>query len=732
MNRILTTLLVSCVVCFSAHAATYKPMRVGPVSAYGALGTNGAKIVSQKGGQQVMLRGMSLFWSDAIGSPYYNENVIAWAAKTLSMDVFRFAMGIQYYDSDGGTSNAIVTGNSYMGNPSGKEAQLDKMVKAAIENDIYIIIDWHSHRAQTEQAKAKDFFGRMAAKYKDVPNIIWEVYNEPMVDMGTIANYANDVIGAIRNNGSNNLAIVGTPNWSQMGSCSGVNSANVAYVLHFYAGTHPLSQFKGNIENCLNGGKAVFISEWGTTSADGNGSVNTGEAGNWTDYMDQKRIPNCNWSLRHQTVDGETENSALFSGNTVLNTQEALTKATYSTSGNFVKSYLTKHKSVWEDTVTAGARSGSCAFKHQTVSELESSVSGVAASSCTYTSSDESVAVIENGEIKIKGAGVAIMEGNDKTKTVVTVTPTPGQTITQSAVTCRINGTGCKNYTGKSKMEVKLNDNVTAQGGTVTYASDNPDVVSVEKANCSSSECYKDKGKQVWIATFKNPGTANIHMTAPAVTGYRALDTTFVFSYLKNAQTLNTKFFKDQTVAAGSTTQVFTVTAHSVPVTYTIWPAEYGEQNGENFVAGNTDATVYIHADAPESDTYEAYSGDIKIVIGAGNEDIYNQGVQQYQISIGAITPVEEPGEAIIASRTLENVGIGAYMQGSKLMLDVKHSGFVTVQVRNMNGRNVVKSFVQYMSAGMNALELGDVSRGAYIVNVKQSSIVKTIPWSNK
>lgn len=732
MNRILTTLLVSCVVCFSAHAATYKPMRVGPVSAYGALGTSGAKIVSQKGGQQVMLRGMSLFWSDAIGSPYYNESVIAWAAKTLGMDVFRFAMGIQYYDSDGGTSNAIVTSNSYMGNPSGKEAQLDKMVKAAIENDIYIIIDWHSHRAQTEQAKAKDFFGRMAAKYKDVPNIIWEVYNEPMVDMGTIANYANDVIGAIRNNGSNNLAIVGTPNWSQMGSCSGVNSANVAYVLHFYAGSHSLGQFKGNIENCLNGGKAVFISEWGTTSADGNGSVNTGEAGNWTDYMDQKRIPNCNWSLRHQTVDGETENSALFSGSTVLNTQEALSKANYSTSGNFVKNYLTKHKGVWEDTVTAGARSGSCAFKHQTVSELEPSVSGAAVASCTYTSSDESVAVIENGVITIKGAGVAIMEGNDKTKTVVTVTPTPQQTITQSAVTCRINGTGCKNYTGNSKMEVKLNDNVTAEGGAVTYTSDNPDVVSVAKQNCTSSECYKDKGKQVWIATFKNPGTANVRMTAPAVAGFRALDTTFVFSYLKNLQTLNTKYFKDQTVAAGSTTQVFTVTAHNVPVTYTIWPAGYGEQNGENFVAGNTDATLLIHAEAPESDTYEAYVGDIAIVIGAGNDEIFNQGVQQYMASIGGDIPVEEPKEKIIAAKTLENVGIGAYMQGTKLMLDVKHSGFVTVQVRNMNGRNVVKSAVQYMSAGMNSLELGDVSRGAYIVNVKQSSIVKTIPWSNK
>ena len=341
--------MLSCAVTFAFAAVDAKPLRLGPVSVYGKLGVKSGKIVSQASGKQVMLRGMSLFWSDATGSQYYNPTVISWAAEKLGIDVFRFAMGIKCYNSNGGdcqanSDDAIITANSYLGNKTGKESQLDNMVKAAIENDIYIIVDWHSHRAENEKNDAKDFFGRMAAKYKDVPNIIWEVYNEPVgTGADQIASYANTVISAIRNSGSENLALVGTPNWSQMGSgsCGKVNLKNVGYVFHFYAASHPLSQFKSNIESCSG---PVFITEWGTTEASGAGSVSSGNTNEWTSYMDSKNIPNCNWSLRHETVGGKNEASAMFSGSTVLNSKSALDAASYTTSGSLVKAYLTKHK----------------------------------------------------------------------------------------------------------------------------------------------------------------------------------------------------------------------------------------------------------------------------------------------------------------------------------------------------------------------------------------------------
>lgn len=718
MKKLLTTLLLSCAVTFAAEVYDgAKPLRVGPVSVYGTLGTSGNKIVSQASGAQVMLRGMSLFWGDATGMSYYNPNVIRWAAEKLGIDVFRYAMPADCYNSDGGacaagSENAVA--NSYKVNPTGQEATLDDMVKAAIENDIYIIVDWHSHRAESEQALAKGFFGRMAAKYANVPNIIWEVYNEPVgTGAGTIASYANDVIGAIRDNGSKNLALVGTPNWSQMGngSCGGVSKPDVGYVFHFYAATHSLDSFKKNIESCMNGGNAVFITEWGTTEASGKGSISQSNTNQWTAYMDQMNIPNCNWSLRHSTVGGESEASALFDGSTVLNSWSALENAKFSTSGTIVSAYLkaNSRNGKWEDMITAGARTGACAFAHAVSSDLETSIEGKASASCTYTSSDESVATIEAGSIKIHGAGVAVMTGNDGTKTVVTISRVPNQTFTQGNVLCRLNGTGCMNYSGNSKMEQKMNEDVTIEGSPITYTSDNPDVVSIEKATCTTTNCYNFKNKQVWIATFKTPGVAHIHATAAAVTGYRALDTTLVFTYAKNVNNLNTAFFKDQVVAPGSVTKVFTVEAHKIPVTYTFEPEGYATQDGEMLVAGAQDATIKIYATAPEGETYEAVNTSITVTIGNGDPSML----------VG------------IAPKTLANAAPEARMQGNKVAMDVKHSGFVNVKVVDMAGR-VVKEVVKYMAAGSNVLDLGVVAHGSYFVKVKQSSMVKTIPWSNK
>ena len=92
MKKLLSIAMLSCAVTFASAAVDAKPLRLGPVSVYGTLGVKSGKIVSQASGKQVMLRGMSLFWSDATGSQYYNPTVISWAAEKLGIDVFRFAM----------------------------------------------------------------------------------------------------------------------------------------------------------------------------------------------------------------------------------------------------------------------------------------------------------------------------------------------------------------------------------------------------------------------------------------------------------------------------------------------------------------------------------------------------------------------------------------------------------------------------------------------------------------
>ena len=737
MKKFLSIAMLACAVSFAEAAVDAKPLRLGPVSVYGALGTSGKKIVSQKTGQQVMLRGMSLFWSDATGTPYYNSEVIGWAADRLGIDVFRFAMGIDCYNSDGGgctkddtKSGAIASNVAYKYNPTGKEAQLDNMVKAAIENDIYIIVDWHSHRAENEQSLATDFFSRMSAKYKDVPNIIWEVYNEPVnTSSGTIASYANTVISAIRKN-SPNLALVGTPSWSQMGSgsCGTVNQSNVGYVFHFYAATHSLNSFKGNIENC-NG--AVFITEWGTTEASGAGSVSSGSTNEWTAYMDEKQIPNCNWSLRHETVGDKNEASAMFAGSKVLNSKAALDAASYSTSGSLVKSYLTKHKNDrnWAELLVAGKNTGSCAFKAVTASELDGSVTGKVSSSCTYTSSDPTVATVEAGTVKINGAGYAVMTGNDNSQSVVMVTAVPSQTFGQTDVVCRLGGGGsCSNYSGQAastKLEYLMKvSRKTVEGAEITYESDNPDVVSVAKATCSSNECYGDnKNQQVWIATFKSLGSAKIHATAKAIAGFRAIDTTFTFSLKKAEQGLDPKYFGNKTVEKNSMTQVFSLKARGGAIpSYTILPEGYAEQQGDKLVAGDKDATIIIKGEVSETEQYEGFVGYITVTIGAGSAETEAQAKKAFGLD----------GTDYIVPQTRKNLATNAYMRGNQLVVDVKRSGFVNIQVLDVAGRNIARNASRFMSAGTNTVDFSDMAKGLYIVTVKSSSAMKTIRWGNK
>ena len=528
LTKLLTGILAGAAISAFADASTAIPRKVGPVSYYGALHTSGNKIIGAKNNQQAMLRGVSLFWSDATGASYYNPNVISWVVDNFKIDVFRFAMGIEYYDSNGGTKNAVDGG--YKTNPEGQLSMIDKMVQTAIENDVYIIIDWHSHRAHQETTIAKDFFQKVSLKYKDVPNVIYEIYNEPVSGSGgnwdAIKNYANQVVPGIRAN-TQNLVIVGTPNWSQhpeQGAQSPIASTNIAYVLHFYASSHSKGSYGGHVTSALNAGYPVFISEWGTTNADGDGEPNASATNEWTQFMDQNNIPNCNWSLRQQTsdVDQKSEKSAIFAGDKSLITAAALDAATLTSSGSIIKSYLTKNARSWADSVTKG-KSGSCSFKPVTAKQTEGKISGKLVAGCTYTSSNEKIASVSGSDIVINDYGYVIMTGNDGSQSVVTITQVAGQTIANlEDLTCNFSGT-CKSasktgrtidFDGDGTNDYLLTmEDKTNEGSAFKLSSLDPSVVTVSKTTCTNSGCsntQKNKPQQSRVSVL-----CRIHSKSP-------------------------------------------------------------------------------------------------------------------------------------------------------------------------------------------------------------------------
>jgi endoglucanase len=108
------------------------------------------------------------------------------------------------------------------------------------------------------------------------------------------------MIRTIRAAGSQNLIIVGTPNWSQDVDLAAndriMSDANVAYTLHFYANTHKQA-LRDKAKTALDRGIALFVTEWGTCSADGNGSINEGETRTWLSFLSGQSISWANWAL---------------------------------------------------------------------------------------------------------------------------------------------------------------------------------------------------------------------------------------------------------------------------------------------------------------------------------------------------------------------------------------------------------------------------------------------------
>ncbi len=721
--------LLACGVSQSlASAATAVPMRVGPVQNYGALGTSSGKVISQKTQKEVMLRGVSLFWSDAFGVQYYNGEVVAWAAENLGVDVIRFAMGITSYKESTGSGDLIDERYSYKGSPDSYLATIDMMVEAAIKNDIYLIIDWHSHRAhQSDEKKlAIDFFTKIAKKYKDVPNVIFEIYNEPVTnDWSTIKSYANSVVPGIRES-SKNLILVGTPFYSQLGSHGGVSGDNIAYVFHFYAATHSKGSFGSKITGSKGSGDAVFISEWGTTDASGDGTPNESATKEWFDFMETNRISNCNWSFRNFTspIDNKSEQSAMFEGDKYLNTKEALSKATYTASGKLVRDYLVSHKGSWADSLVAGKNSGSCAFKSYKASEIDGSASGAFKSGCTYTSSNEKV-VSNSGEIK--GAGYVIMTGSDGSKSVITITEYPKQTFAGFAdFICRLDGTcnGGKSLgdlSGSGKNEVNISTTgTTAEGATITLKSLNTSVVEVKKASCTTAKCYGAKGKTIYMLEFKELGEAKIVATAPAVSGFQAMNDTITVSYAKAIPKIHSSYkFKSMTVELGSTTENFfpdTTLKGGLKISYLFNDEEsspYVSKSGNNLVAGKKNAIVKITATTKETDFYEALNTSVTVIVGdeskAENQDEYKE--------------VPILSQAIIPFR--------AEMQNSGLVLQLNNAGLVEWGVYTAAGKKMLGNVGNY-SAGSHWISMENLPAGSYLMKVRQGTKTSSFRWNKQ
>ena len=288
------------------------------VSYNGNLKLDGINIVNQYG-EKIHLKGISshgLQWFNYLVTDSNIKELKSWGSN-----IFRLAM----YTKEGG----------YIDNKNVYD-DLIKDIDMVINNDMYVIVDWHilsDNNPNQNKEEAKAFFKKITEKYKNTPNIIYEICNEPNggTSWNDVKSYADEIVPIIREN-SNSIIIVGTPTWSQdVDSVIGnkVNDNNTMYALHFYSGTHT-DYLRDKAKKALDNNIPIFLSEFGVSAADGNGGVYLEEADKWFNFIKENNLSYVNWSLSDKN-----ESSALL-----LPNNKEVNDNTLSESGKYIKNKI--------------------------------------------------------------------------------------------------------------------------------------------------------------------------------------------------------------------------------------------------------------------------------------------------------------------------------------------------------------------------------------------------------
>jgi endoglucanase len=250
------------------------------VRQHGRLHVAGTQLLDEHG-SRIALRGVSLGWH-SFWPRFYNEAAVQWLQQDFTCTVVRAAMGIE------------VGERSYKQDPAFSKAKVEAVVAGAIKADIYVIIDWHSHNINLQEAKS--FFAEMSKKYAKYPNIIYEVFNEPDKESWPeVKAYSEEIIKVIRANDLTNVILVGCPHWDQDINLPAADPIkgyqNLMYTMHFYAATHG-KWLRDRTDAALQSGLPVFVSESAGMEASGDGPLNLVA---WQEYIDWLEARGLSW-----------------------------------------------------------------------------------------------------------------------------------------------------------------------------------------------------------------------------------------------------------------------------------------------------------------------------------------------------------------------------------------------------------------------------------------------------
>lgn len=275
-----------------------------------ALKVEGTCLYMEGNDQPVAWRGLSFGWHN-LWPRFYNREAVEVFAKDWGCPVFRAAIG-----ADDLEEKSPLGG--YISDPQSALECLYAVMDAAIENDAYVIVDWHSHVLHTEEAA--EFFRSVATKYSGCNNVIYELFNEPVSQEFEdsrdysepsqesldaywlkLKDYALTLIPIIEEcSGCHPLILMGCPRWDQALDCVIRNPIegydNLMYTTHFYAATHG-QWLRDRSDRMIASGLPVFISECAACEASGDGPMDSAEWDKWNRWAADRNISILTWSI---------------------------------------------------------------------------------------------------------------------------------------------------------------------------------------------------------------------------------------------------------------------------------------------------------------------------------------------------------------------------------------------------------------------------------------------------
>jgi endoglucanase len=255
------------------------------VKSHGQLSVKGTQLVD-KNQTPIVLRGVSFGWH-SMWPRFYNEKAVAWLKKDFDCTIVRAAMGIEIGE------------HSYNKETQFSKDKIESVIKGAIKSDIYVIVDWHSHNINLNEAVA--YFDEISKKYGKYPNVIYEVFNEPDYETWPeVKEYSEKVIKAIRANDPDNIILVGCPKWDQDVNLPAADPIkgydNLMYTMHFYAATHQ-KELRDRTDEALKSGLPIFISESAGMEATGDGPLDRKAWQEYIDWMETRKLSWITWSI---------------------------------------------------------------------------------------------------------------------------------------------------------------------------------------------------------------------------------------------------------------------------------------------------------------------------------------------------------------------------------------------------------------------------------------------------